>query len=54
MCVYLHRHIDGLVQERRSFIANTLELCLFLTNPLIYTILNGFTIESVLKVVFIL
>ena len=30
-----HGHISGLVQERCNSIANTLELCLYSTNPLI-------------------
>ena len=30
---FCERHIDGLMQERRNSIANTLELCLSCTNP---------------------
>ena len=32
-CVTSSPHIDGLVQERRNSIANTLELCLSCNNP---------------------
>ena len=35
------RYIDGLMQERRNSIANTLELRLSCTNPWIYVILFG-------------
>ena len=31
-------HLDGLVQERHNFIANTLELHLSCTNPLILSL----------------
>ena len=33
LCLPIHDHIDGLVQERCNSIANTLELCLSGTNP---------------------
>ena len=35
-CTIKRKHVDGLVQERRNFIANTLELRLSCTNPSIY------------------
>ena len=42
-------HVDGLMQERRNSIANTLELRLSCTNPSLYTciyILLGYTKQT--------
>ena len=34
--LHFNHYMDGLVQERRNFIANVLELHLSFTNPLIF------------------
>ena len=43
-------HIDGLMQKRHNSIANTLELCLYCSNPSIYSSLS--TVLDILHAVF--